>query len=209
VSEAAAPMSSQSADEKREKPPPAVVIGPTTAAFLLAVIGIFIFLCVVPTVGNIQREYGPRCRPPIGGFSEANLVGTWAKGVPDQKDTLIIGADKTYKQIVHIEFTKLPMIDYESDWQPWHLEYSKDNIPYLHLTGYAFCGMNPSIPCERRDGGGYDFCQDKYVPMNGEGILVVIEGWQLRPGTSERQYNYSLFYPLGSENSYAYNLREP
>lgn len=205
----AAPTSSQSGDEVREKPPSAVIIGPKTVAFLLAVLGVFVFLCVVPTVGNIQREYGPRCKPPIGGFSEANLVGTWVAGVPNHSDTLIMRADGKFKQTIHIEFRRSPPIDYEGDWQPWHLEYSRDKIPYLHLSGYAFCGMNDAIPCEKRDGGGHDFCQDKYVAMNGEGILVVIEGWQLRPGTSERQYNYSLFYPLGSENSYAYNLREP
>jgi hypothetical protein len=83
------------------------------------------------------------------------------------------------------------------------LDYSEDTIPYLHLTGFAFCGMNTDIPCEKRDGGGYDFCQDKQLDMNGEGTLIVLEA------TDGGKNYYYLFYPLGSENSYVYSLQEP
>jgi len=99
---------------------------------------------------------------------------------------------------VHIEFSRSSPIDYESDWQPWYVELSEDNIPYLHLTGMRFCGMNPDISCEIRDGGGHDFCRDEYIPMNGEGILIIL---------GERSYN--LHYPLGSENSWFYGLENP
>lgn len=165
--------------------------------------------CVVPIVGIMQSENASRCHPPAGGFSSATLAGTWMAGVPSHIDTLIIRPDGTYKQSVHIEYTDLPPTDYESDWQLWRLEYSQANIPYLHLTGYAFCGMNAAIPCGKRDAGGYDFCQDKYLNMNGEGILVVLEAYQEKPSGGGRQYSYHLFYPLGSENSYAYSLQQP
>ena len=93
-------------------------------------------------------------------------------------------------------------IDYQSDWQSWALDYSEAGIAYLHLTGMRFCGVNPDIPCEIRDGGGYDFCEDRYLPMNGEGVLIVLD-----TGGS-RSYRY-LHYPLGSDNSYSYGLQEP
>lgn len=144
--------------------------------------------------------HAPRCSPPSEGFSEKALVGEWVAGSPEHQDTLIIAANGTYKQTIHVEFAERLPLDYESEWQAWRLEYSPEGIPYLHLTGFAFCGMNPDIPCEQRDGGGYDFCQDKYLPMQGEGILIVLE-------TPAGGYLY-LHYPLGSENSYAYRKRE-
>ncbi len=173
-------------------------------------VGVLIILaCLLPIIGIIQNENAPRCTPPIGNFSESDLIGTWVEVRAKSEDTLIIRADGTYKQIVHIEYAELPPTDYESDWQPWRLEYSKDNIPYLHLTGYAFCGMNSAIPCSQRDGDGHDFCQNKYVPMNSEGILIVLGGLKERPSASGPRYYYFLFYPLGSENSYAYSYQEP
>lgn len=169
--------------------------------------------CCLPTSIRFREiretENAPRCSSPVGGFSEANLVGTWVAGVPRHKDALIIRADGRYKQIVHIEFAELPPLDYESGWQPWRLEYSKDNIPYLHLEGMAFCGINSDIPCEDHDGGGYDFCQDKYLPMNGKGILLVRETSNAKPGSQATKYYYYLQYPLGSQNSYIYDLQQP
>ncbi len=127
-------------------------------------------------------------------------MGTWFAGNPDHSDTLIIRNDGSYKQIVHIKFPKQSPLEYESDWQPWHLE-SKENIVYLHLDGMSFCGMNSEISCNVRSGGGYDFCRDEYLPMNDEGILLVL-------GTANPN-NIFLFYPLGSENSYVYSKQEP
>jgi hypothetical protein len=57
--------------------------------------------------------------------------------------------------------------------------------------------MNVSIPCDVRDGGGYGFCRDEYLPMNGEGIFVVLKA----AGDKEPVYIYDLYYPLGSENT--------
>jgi hypothetical protein len=167
------------------------------------------FSCVSAIIRIMQEENQPRCSPPVGGFSKSNLVGTWVAGDPKHSDTLLIKPDGAYKQIVHVEFPRLPPIDYESGWQPWYLEYSIKNIPYLHLRGYAFCGMNVAIPCGQRDGGGYDFCQDRSIQMLNEGILLVLESSEQKPGTREVQYYYHLTYPLGSENSYSYRLQEP
>ncbi len=148
-----------------------------------------------------EAENASRCPPPVKTISESDLVGTWVAGVPSQSDTLIIKSDGTYKQVIHVASLERPTpINYESDWQAWYLEYSKDNIPYLHLKGMRFCGMNPGLSCEMYDGGGYDFCQDKYLPMNGEGILIALE-------TLEEQ-RYALYFPLGSENSWIYDSQD-
>jgi len=174
--------------------------------YLLSFIFPCLFLlssCTPAIVSRIKTAEAARCSPPIGNFSEANWVGTWMAGTPDQVDTLIVRADGTYKQIVHIEFPNRSPIDYESDWQPWHLEYSNNKIPYLHLIGMRFCGMNVAIPCDVHNGAGYDFCQDEYLPMNGEGILIVLATSDEGLYTQEPIYEYHLYYPLGSENSWA------
>ncbi len=150
----------------------------------------------------------PGCSAPSKEFSEADLIGTWVAGVPDQRETLIIRADGKYKQIVHVEFVEGPPTDYESEWQPWMIEYSQDGIPYLHLTGMRFCGMNPGISCQITVGDGHDNCRDQYIKMDGEGILLVLETVKgTSPGQDERQY--VLHYPLGTEDSWVYTIQEP
>ena len=133
-------------------------------------------------------------------ISEKDLIGTWKAGVPDHSDTLIIKSDGTYKQIVSVVFTDGQTIDYESDWHNWYIELSNKGITYLHLKNYAFCGMNADISCNTRNGGGYDFCEDERLIMEGEGILLVLV-------TPSGNFIH-LHYPLGGENSYAYSLLE-
>ncbi len=173
-----------------------VIIGTVTASCLIGVSS-----CLSPRIRYDQPEEVSRCSPPSATFSEETLAGTWIAGSSGHMDTLIIKTDGTYKQVVHVDLAEGPPIDYESDWQTWYLEYSKDNIPYIHLTGYRFCGMNTDIPCNVRDGDGHDFCRNEYVPMNGEGILIVLE--------TPNEHYYYLHYPLGSENSYMYRFQGP
>ena len=185
------------------------------ALVLIPVIGIAVILLAIGccflyamVLDIITKPAG--CSPLPDGFSEADLIGTWVAGTPDQSDTLIIKADGTYKQIVHVEFAELSPLDYESDWQSWRLEYSEQHIGYLHLEGFRFCGMNPDIPCEERNGGGYDFCRDETIYMENEGVLLVLTEKERQSSTIEAsQYLIWLAYPLGSENSWTYNLQEP
>lgn len=153
----------------------------------------------------LGRGHVFRCSPLPEVFSASELTGTWMAGTPDQSDTLIIKADGTYKQIVHVEFTEEPTLDYQSDWQTWHVDYSDQHIGYLHLEGFRFCGMNPEIPCNKRNGGGYDFCRDEWVNMENEGILLVFTGknWGAT-STEEPQNTIWLAYSLGSEESWTY-----
>jgi hypothetical protein len=152
----------------------------------------------------------PRCSPPSKGFTDATLAGTWIAGVPDQSDTLFIRSDRTYKQVIHVDFADgSPPLDYEGSWQGWRLEYSQDGIPYLHLDGYRFCGLNPSISCDTTSGDGYDVCHDQSITMQGEGILAVLETQaDASPGQQPPIYYY-LHYPLGSEDSWVYQLQAP
>ena len=146
---------------------------------------------------NMTSNEGPQCAPPLGGFSKADLLGTWIAGTPDQRDTLIIKADGTYKQIVHIEFVSGPPVDYESDWQAWWLEYNEVvTIPSLHLEGYRLCGYNADISCDIPGGSGSHMCQVDYKDIPGEGVLYLM-------GESE----LTLTLPL-LENSWFYR-QEP
>lgn len=143
-------------------------------------------------------EDGQKCILHGDKILDNELIGRWVAGDPKHLDTLIIESDGTYKQIIHLDLVEGNTIKYESEWQPWRVEYSEENIAYLHLIGYRFCGMNSDIPCERRDGDGHDFCKDERINMEGEGILIALK-------TPEKHYIY-LHYPLGLENSYAYRL---
>jgi hypothetical protein len=125
---------------------------------------------------NPKTEQVTGCQPPPKSFSELSLVGTWHSMSPAASDTLIIKADNTYKQIIHMLVDGIAF-DYESDWQTWWLEEQENEIPHLHLSGYRVCAYWPEITCETEGGGdGYwtDFCQEKRVEMDGEGIFLVL-----------------------------------
>ena len=108
-----------------------------------------------------------------------------------------------YTQRVHVEYSDASPLDYEGEPHRWHLEYSDAGIPYLRLEDFRFCGMNPEIPCQVTDGGGYDICRDQWVEMQGEGILILL-GTNKPSDPPEEQVYYYLHYPMGSENSWDY-----
>lgn len=147
--------------------------------FTLLSFALFLSAC-----SSSQNEEQKGCILPPEGFSESDLIGTWVAGRLDDTDTLIIREDGTYKQIIHIEFAEKPTVDFESDWQPWRIEYT-EGIPYLHMTGMRLCASDPNIDCEQLGGGErdwnaynenfyYDFCQEESVLMPGEGVLIVL-----------------------------------
>ncbi len=175
------------------------VLGITIILFALGCYFMFVPLSIYSIINETLNPV--RCPPLAQGFSTEELVGAWMAGTPDQSDTLIINNDGTYKQIIHVEFVDRSPIDYESNRQPWHLEYSSDHIGYLHLEGFRFCGMNVAISCEKRDGDGYDFCSDESIEMKGEGILLVYP--------TKGESSIYLTYPLGSEGSWNYRRLEP
>lgn len=159
------------------------------------VAGITPFLGVLSNLMPKENQCLSALPPPD--FSEADLVGTWWAGYassPKRSDTLSIREDGTYKQIIHLD---VPDVDYESDWQPWWLEYHESGIPYLHLKGMRFCAINPSFNCDEPTGHTvwYDFCEDKSIAIDNEGILIVL--------------GKTLDFPMGSENSWFYTKQEP
>ncbi len=127
--------------------------------------------------------------------------------MPGNSDVLTISADGTYEQQIHVELAERPPLDYQSEALPWYLSYSSEGIPYLHLTGYSFCGINPAIPCTETDGGGHDVCRNERISMNGEEILVVLATSAPYPLDQGPVYYY-LHYPMGSENSYVYSRQD-
>jgi len=69
--------------------------------------------------------------------------------------------------------------------------------------------MNARISCDVRDGGGHDFCTDKYIPMNGEGILLVLGEIGDVTDSIARQDYIIMFYPLGNQGSWGYEYQSP
>jgi hypothetical protein len=165
---------------------------------------------ILPIFLAIEPRSGLPCTPPPRTFSQADLIGTWEAGVPRQRDTLIIREDGTYKQLVHIEYTNLPPVDFESDWQAWWLEERENRIPYLHLQGMRRCGFNPEISCNRVGGDGHDFCRNARVSMDNEGILLVLGVPKplIRLFGTDAPRGITVVFPAGSENSWDYSLKD-
>jgi len=91
---------------------------------------VIVFLAPILLVACQPGEPSGCPRPPEG-FSSASLVGTWGGTIESAWDsTIVISADGRYKQIMNIKRTGFK---YESDWLPWHLEYSQQGVAYLHL----------------------------------------------------------------------------
>lgn len=201
---------------------------------LLYIIAFWVVVCcfvggvitLLPVLGILSdlmpKENSCLSALPPDGFSEADLVGTWVARRLGDSDTLIIRDDGTYKQIIHVEYTdytdKLD-VDYESDWQPWWLEYHESGIPYLHLKGMRFCAINPSFSCDQPTGyqTWHGFCEDttistETIAMDNEGILLVLgvseEVRQSWPDSLPPR-GINLWFPMGSEDSWSYSLQEP
>ena len=169
---------------------------------ILSLLGLMLWLIATVCILGIwfgklldrTSSQGPQCAPPRKGFfSKEDLVGTWIAGSPDRRDTLIIKADGTYKQIIHIKYATKPPLDYESGWQAWWLEYGNISVPVLHLEGWRMCGYNAGISCDIPGGSRFHMCQVDYKDIPGEGVLYVM-------GDSE----ITLTLPLGLEDSWFY-----
>jgi hypothetical protein len=109
-------------------------------------------------------------------FTEDDLIGTWVASYSlDDKDTLIIKDDGTYKQI----YENPGVILVETDWQKWWLEWRESGYARLHLEGMRRCELFASL-CEREGGGldpqeytAIDMCEGGVIEMPHEVVLIV------------------------------------
>jgi hypothetical protein len=161
-----------------------------------------------------QHENGIGTCPAVPAwFSKADLIGTWVaqEYVPiTTTDTLIIGEDGKYKQIIHID--KKPPVDYESDWQPWSVEYGKKGLPFLYLKNYRICAANQYYDCFKEyDLGSPDCCNDlPHKSQTGELALTVVgmPNFVTPSGTPAGDLRLLLF--RGCElSAWGYRLQQP
>lgn len=152
------------------------------------------------------------CPPVPKWFSEKYLPGTWVADDYGRKvsDTLIFREDGTYKQVIHIES---PLINYESDWQTWKLEYGTEGIPYLYLEDFRTCAGSLYPDCNWVNDGKTslsDCCGNiPTEPHLGEWILTVLGPPDYRTPTATRQ-DVSLMSFRGCETSgWIYHYQEP
>ena len=144
---------------------------------------------------------------PRVGF-ERELVGTWQVGFLGDSDTLILRDDHTYRQTIHRSGAGYyGAVNYQSDWQPWWIQYRSNGIPYLHLEGMRLCGIERERSCTKPSGSGYDFCSEKYVPMENEGILLIL--WRSPTTDPPSPKQLSLIFPQGDEGSQLYTHVKP
>jgi hypothetical protein len=163
------------------------------------------------------------CQPPEG-FSEADLVGTWASMVNRdlRTDILVLRDDGLYRQAIDL---KAYDFHYESDWLPWRVEYAEYGTAYLYLTGMRLYAYNPDWIEDGVVGGGdysyLDFCRgpsvmpggiEVYVGVHmppGEGVLRVSRDLPLAfLHRSPRGFSLSLL-PQSDTSSWFYELQDP
>jgi hypothetical protein len=169
-----------------------------------------IFIAISLTSCALLKEEANQCANIFPeDFKEADLIGTWYAGYPDQNDTLIIQENGLYMQTSYIE---TPRFLYMGEWLPWRVEYSEDGLPYLHLEGMNLCAYDPGlVDCEKPGGGEstwYDFCVDEFVSMVDEGILIVLgvtERYQQSPPRGIQLHLLSKHI----EGAWVYNLVNP
>jgi hypothetical protein len=151
---------------------PIVVIFITVGILLCISLGIWFF--VHP---GLKTNKMGSCPAVPSWFSKADLVGTWVAqdyAPTTAIDTLIIRADGKYKQIIHLN--KETPLDYESDWQPWRLEYGKKGLPFIYLQNYRICAANEYYDCYKEYNlSSPDCCNDlPHESQPGELALTVV-----------------------------------
>ncbi len=185
-------------------------------------LGFVVWLAILFGACSLGNNAKTPCKPPEG-FTETDLEGTWWAGYhsfPRRSDTLIIRGDGTYKQIIFLETEDY---EYESEWQPWRIEYLGDGVMYVHLTGMRLYAFNPNLIEKGVVGGGdawfVDFCEGESVMPGGqqiftgiqmppgEGVLVVMRD----PGILGRAPRgvFLLMLPVSDVSSWSYELQEP
>ncbi len=158
-----------------------------------------------------SSKSGKGCILPPQQFTPADLVGTWTAGWSDDKDTLIIRADGTYKQLIHLT---APAFAYESSWQPWRVEYHASGLPYLHMQGMRLCAYGGAeiVACNQVGGGTgnsgywYDPCQNTWLQMPGEGVLITLG---TPKGFVPPPRGIILFLPMKGSDAWSYGLQPP
>jgi hypothetical protein len=115
-------------------------------------------------------------RPPST-FQEADLVGTWERSrVPGHADeTLLIMADKTFKQIYDVTTSGY---HYEGTGR-WWIEHRPSGCVYIHLEGMRYYyGTVEQAEAGNRDTRGtpipyWDPCENRSVTMPDSVIMIV------------------------------------
>jgi hypothetical protein len=180
-----------------------------------------IMLLMVLLLAACNSKGSSGCPLPPEGFSESDLVGTWSGYVETAWDsTIVIKGDGRYKQIMNIKRTGF---QYESDWRPWRITYSEQDLPYLHLEGLLMCAYWQQIDCLTGETGiepvrpgdtidiyadatyWYDYCQEEWVDTPGEGVFMVFGAKRLPRGIELVPLTKSADGDTGP----SYELREP
>jgi hypothetical protein len=163
----------------------------------------FLLACSQTASESLQVD----CAKLPAGFTSGDLVGTWvASYSASDKDILIISEDGTYKQIYEAPDANLR---YESDWQPWTLEFRSSGYARLHLVGMHIASETDELI--NREGGGVDpyfslidVCEGSEVTMPHEVILVVTgAGYETPRGIILRHMHF-----VGSEWNWTFSLLE-
>jgi hypothetical protein len=111
-------------------------------------------------------------RYPPSAFQEADLIGTWDDGTANE--TVIIKADKTFKQIYDIPQNSY---HYEGSGQ-WWVEHRPSGCVYVHFEGMRFYHGVEGVENGNRDAHGtlipyWDPCEERYVTMPDSVIMRI------------------------------------
>jgi len=180
---------------------------------LLPILGLLTLSCYsfgfIPTPTSPYAPYD--CPPLPETFTEADLIGTWvASYFLHDKDTLIIRANGTYKQIYNDPDSGL---QYESDWQEWWIEHRPSGFLRLHLEGMRRCDDITSL-CLMESGGltqddwGVDECENETIRMAGE-VVLIVTGVPERYRDVPRRIELRHARLAGMDYYFTFRLKEP
>jgi len=135
---------------------------------------LLIFIVGLTSCTLQKNQEKTSCTKPPESFTSADLIGTWMAKRGNNTDTLIIGADNRYRQIIHIDS---PLMDLQTEWFNWHVETNENRLPYLYLDKLHLCVYAPDqFDCSSEGGGDrpwYDYCNQTTASMSDQGTLIV------------------------------------
>lgn len=162
--------------------------------------------CTVSGISDNLDELSWQCPNVPDNFTSDQLFGVWKSVYGASTDTLVLSEDGSYEQSFHRQTDDYSFSNIDNEW--W-LEERESGGYYLHLISMRRCDNTDEL-CEDILGGGgeysyWDFCEDRFVEMQGEVILLVtglpsgvdptpreIWLWHMSPNPGSGSYHFIL-----------------
>lgn len=148
-----------------------------------------------------------RCSSPEN-LTDSDLVGAWESGLSDRNDTIVLNADGTYKQFIHVK-----NISFDEEFAGrWWIEKTPNDVSYLHLEGMHLCVYWDGLDCDLSGGeeyDWYDFCEETWRKMPDEGVFLILPSPEGFEATTYKIRLFSLQKSTEDVTVYDYQIIKP